>query len=158
NNPPPPVATENNKVTVLHHDPLPEWATAAFRNVRVPEQTIAPVDMTLTNGMRLVVVPEHVSRTVVVEGAIQSNEAIQAAKTEQGVADITEQLLPFGTTTYDRIAFRKALDDVAAEVSAGTEFSMASLSDQFDRAVALLADEELHPAFPEKFFQTVKQQ
>ncbi|MDQ2865483.1 MAG: insulinase family protein, partial [Candidatus Eremiobacteraeota bacterium] len=157
-NPPPPPAKENAKVTILHHDPLPSWALAAFKNVQVPQASITPVDMTLANGMRLIVVPEHVSHTVVVSGNIDSNEAIQAPAEIQGVADITSSLLSFGTTAYDRIAFRKELDDIAAEVSAGTEFSLTSLSDRFDRAVALLADEELHPALPAAAFATIQQQ
>ena len=157
-NPPPPPAKEDAKVTILHHDPLPSWAIEAFKDVRVPQASSAPVDSTLANGMRLIVVPQRVSHTVVVSGHIGSNEAIQAPKTIQGVADITSQLLSFGTTTYDRLAFRKQLDDIAAEVEAGTDFSMTALSDQFDRGVALLADEELHPAFPSSSFATIQQQ
>ena len=157
-NPPQPPAAENAKVTILHHDPLPAWAIEAFKNVQVPAASTAPVDTTLSNGMRLIVVPEHVSHTVVVSGSINANEAIQAPKDVQGVADITSSLLSFGTTTYDRIAYRKALDDIAAEVEGGTDFSLTTLSDQFDRGVALLADEELHPAFPASAFATIQQQ
>ncbi len=153
-----PIAKESNKLTLQHHDPLPSWAVAAFKNVRVPTQTLAPVDMTLSNGMRLIVVPEHVSHTVVVSGSILSNETIQAPKDVQGVADITAQLLPFGTTTYNRLELRKQLDDIAADVDAGTAFSLTALSNEFDRGVALLADEELHPAFPAQNFAIVKQQ
>ncbi|MEO9262896.1 MAG: insulinase family protein, partial [Candidatus Baltobacteraceae bacterium] len=157
-NPPPPPAKENAKVTILHHDPLPSWAIEAFKNVQVPKASTTPVDMTLSNGMRLIVVPEHVSHTVVVSGNISSSEAIQAPKEIQGVDDITTALLSFGTTTYDRLAYRKALDDIAADVSGGTSFSLTTLSDQFDRGVALLADEQLHPAFPAAAFATVQQQ
>jgi zinc protease len=153
-----PIAKESNKLTLQHHDPLPAWAVAAFKNVQVPKQTLAPIDLTLSNGMRLVVVPEHVSKTVVVSGSILSNEAIQAPKDVQGVADITAQLLPFGTTTYNRLELRKQLDDIAADVNAGTTFSMTALSNQFDRGVALLADEELHPAFPAQNFGIIKEQ
>ncbi|HET9030990.1 MAG TPA: insulinase family protein, partial [Candidatus Aquilonibacter sp.] len=153
-----PIAKESNKLTLQHHDPLPSWAIAAFKNVHVPQELIKPVDMTLSNGMRLIVVPEHVSKTVVVSGSILSNEAIQAPKDVQGVADITAGLLPFGTTTYDRVALRKQLDDIAADVEAGTNFGMTALSSEFDRGVALLADEELHPAFPAQNFAILKQQ
>ncbi len=153
-----PIAKESNKLTLQHHDPLPSWAVAAFKNVEVPKQTLAPVDVTLSNGMRLIVVPERVSHTVVVAGSILSNETIQAPKDMQGVADITSELLPFGTTTYNRLELRKQLDDIAADVDAGTSFSMTALSDQFDRGVALLADEELHPAFPAQNFSIIKQQ
>ncbi|HZZ64930.1 MAG TPA: insulinase family protein, partial [Candidatus Baltobacteraceae bacterium] len=151
-------AKENNTLTPEKPQPLPGWASAAFAGVKVPQQTIAPVSMTLSNGMRLIVQPEHVTQTVEVHGTISSNEAIQAAPDKQGVADIVAGLFPFGTTTYNRIQLRQQLDAIAAEVSAGTDFSLRVLSGHFDRGVQLLADEELHPAFPEQAFQIVKTQ
>lgn len=150
-----PVGNEN-KPTLLHHDPLPAWATAAFKHISVPASMTNPVDMTLANGIRLIVVPEHVSHTVVVSGSIDSNEAMQAPLGKDGVGDIATGLLPFGTTTYSRLALRTELDKIAAEVTAGTAFSLTALSQDFDRGVQLLADEELHPAFPVDGFGAVR--
>jgi zinc protease len=152
-----PVGNEN-KPTLLHHDPLPDWAQAAFANVTVPASTINPVDTTLPNGIRLIVVPQSVSRTVVVSGSIDTNEAMQAPPGKDGVADITSGLLPFGTTTRSRLGLRAALDAISAEVTAGTEFSLTALSKDFDRGVALLAEEELHPAFPAAGFAALKEE
>lgn len=149
---------ENNTITPEKPQPLPAWAKAAFAHVQVPQQTLHPVEMTLSNGMHLIVQPEHVTKTVEVHGSIQSNEAIQAPAGKLGVADIVGGLFPFGTTTYNRIQLREQLDAIAAEASAGTDFSLRVLSDKFDRGVQLLADEELHPAFPEQAFGIVKQQ
>ena len=58
----------------------------------------------------------------------------------------------------DRLAFQKALDDIAANESAGYGFSLDVLKDHFSRGVELLADNELHPALPERAFNVVKQQ
>lgn len=152
-----PVAVGNeNKPTLLHHDPLPEWAQVAFANISVPASTINPVDKTLPNGIRLIVVPQQVSRTVVVAGAIDSNETMEAPPGKDGVAAITAGLLSFGTTTYSRLALRAQLDAISAEVTAGTDFSLTALSKDFDRGVEVLADEELHPAFPASGFDAVK--
>ena len=152
------LAKESNKITILHHDPLPSWALAAFKNVSVPADTLAPSDTRLANGLRLIVVPERVSNTVSVRGSIASNEVLEAPADKLGVNDITAALFPFGTTTYSRLELRRQLDSIAAEVSAGPQFSLDVLSSKFDRGMALLADEELHPAFPESDFATVKQQ
>jgi zinc protease len=152
----PAAAGNENKPTLLHHDPLPSWAQAAFANVTVPASTLNPVDRTLPNGIRLIVVPQRVSRTVVVSGSIDANEAMQAPSGQDGVAQVTSQLLPFGTTTYDRLALRAQLDAISAEVTAGTHFSLTALSNDFERGVQLLADEELHPAFPAAGFSAVK--
>jgi zinc protease len=154
---PAPLGNEN-KPTLLHHDPLPSWAQAAFADISVPPSTLAPVDRTLPNGIRLIVVPQQVSRTVVVRGSIASNEAMQAPSGKDGIADITAALLPFGTTTYDRLALREQLDAISAEATAGTQFSLTALSKDFDRGMQLLADEELHPSFPAAAFTAVKQQ
>lgn len=151
-------AKENNALTPEKSQPLPAWAQAAFARVKVPAQTVHPVSMTLSNGMRLIVVPEHVTHTVEVQGAVESNEAVQAPADKQGVADIVAGLFPFGTTQYNRIQLREQLDKIAAHVQAGTDFSLRVLSDKFDRGVQLLADEELHPALPEQAFQIVKGQ
>ncbi|HET7813373.1 MAG TPA: pitrilysin family protein [Candidatus Baltobacteraceae bacterium] len=152
------LAKENNTLTPEKPQPLPAWAQAAFAHVQVPEQTIHPVSMTLSNGMRLIVQTMHVTHTVEVHGSIASNEAVQAPAGKMGVADVVAGLFPFGTKSANRIELRRRLDDIAAEASAGTEFSLQVLSDKFDRGVAILADEELHPAFPAQAFQIVKGQ
>ena len=151
-------AKENNTLTPQKAQPLPAWAQAAFAHVHVPAQTVHPVSMTLSNGMRLIVVPEHVTNTIEVHGVIDSNEAVQAPADKQGVADILAGLFPFGTTTYDRIQLRQQLDRIAADAQAGTDFSLRVLADKFDRGMQLLADEELHPAFPQAAFNVVKAQ
>lgn len=151
-------AKESNTLTPSKPQPLPAWAKAAFAQVKVPAQTVNPVSVTLSNGMHLIVVPEHVTKTVEVHGTVNSNEAIQAPSDEQGVAGIVTELFPFGTAQYSRIQLREQLDAIAADVQAGTDFSLKVLSDKFDRGVELLADEELHPAFPAQAFQIVKGQ
>ncbi len=102
--------------------------------------------------------PEHVSHTVVVQGSVRSSEAVEAPVGKLGVADITSGLFPFGTDQYNRIQLRQELDKIAADAEAGTDFSLQVLSANFDRGVQLLADEELHPAFPEQAFPIVKAQ
>jgi len=151
-------AQENNTLTPSKAQPLPAWAQAAFAAPRVPAQTLHPAAMTLSNGVQLIVQPETVTRTVVVQGRIATNEAVQAPPEKLGVADIAAGLFPFGTEQYSRVQLREELDKIAADVQAGSDFSLRVLSSNFDRGVALLADEELHPAFPEQAFGIVKQQ
>ena len=152
------MAKENNEIPPTSHEPLPSWAQHILDNLSVPQQTISPTDMTLANGIRLIVQPESISHTVVVAGKIENNEDIQVPPGQEGVADVTDGLLPFGTTTYDRIAFQTELDKIAASTEAGTDFGLDVLSSQFDRGMQLLADEELHPAFRPADFSVVQQQ
>ena len=101
--------------------------------------------------------PESITHTVVVSGPIRSNQSLEAPALPAGIAGICEALLPYGTTTYDRIAYQTQLDAISASVDTGTEFSLAALSQDFDRGVQLLADDELHPSFPSDAFASVKE-
>ena len=152
------IAKENNEIPPSKHEPLPEWAQHVLENLQVPEQTLSPADMTLSNGIRLIVQPEHISNTVVVAGEIENNPDLQVAPGKEGVDDVADALFPYGTATYDRLAFQRQLDDIAASTQAGTTFGVDVLSSHFDRGVELLADQELHPAFNASDFQIVREQ
>ncbi len=137
---------------------LPDWAEQALHRLAVPKATTHPTEMTLANGIKLIVQPEDVSDTIGVYGQIKSQSDLETPKGQDGVDDVLSQLFPYGTTTLDRIAFQKALDDIGANENAGTGFSVESLASHFDRAVQLLADNELHPALPQQAFEVTKPQ
>ena len=107
---------------------------------------------------KLIVQPESVSNSVIVYGQIKNEPDLQAPPGQEGVDQVLDQLFSYGTTTLDRLAFQKALDEIAAEASAGTSFELKVLSEHFDRGVQLLADNELRPALPEEAFKIVRTQ
>ena len=135
---------------------LPEWASSALERLSIPTLPVQPVVSTLPNGIKLIVVPESVSDTVSVFGRIKNNADVEEASGQEGVSDVLGQLFEYGSTTLDRIAFQKALDDIAANESAGTSFSLDVLPEHFDRGLQLLADNELHPALPAEAFKIVQ--
>ncbi len=137
---------------------LPDWAEVAVKSLRVPQQTLRPVDMQLSNGMRLIVQTEKTSPTVTLLGSIKTQTQLQTPPGQDGVADVLEGLFSYGTKSLDRLAFQKALDDIAASESAGPNFNLKVLKQDFTRGVELLADNELHPALPEDAFKVVQQQ
>jgi zinc protease len=149
------MAKENNQIPPTTHEPLPDWAQRILQSLSVPEQTISPSDMTLSNGMRLIVQPERNTRTVVVSGSIDSNPQVQEPAGQEGIRDVTDSLFPYGTSTYDRIGLQTELDKIAATATAGTDFGVNVLSSHFERGVELLADEELHPAMRDADFKIV---
>lgn len=132
--------------------PLPGWAATRLSQLRMPHWTLDPVTMKLDNGITLIVQPTDVSRTVTVYGRVDSNEDLQAPKGQEGVARLLGSLFDYGTTTLDRTAFHKALDDIAATESGGSSFNLAVPSENFDKGLQLLADNELHPALPQQAF------
>ncbi|HEY1773208.1 MAG TPA: pitrilysin family protein [Gammaproteobacteria bacterium] len=137
---------------------LPDWATQALAKLEVPASTVNPVVTTLPNGIKLMVQPESVSDTVSVYGHILSRAVLQEPKGKDGVGDVLDGLFEYGSTSLDRLAYQKALDDIAAQESAGTEFSVQASAGNFERAVQLLADNELHPALPAQAFKVVQSQ
>ncbi|WP_408904653.1 M16 family metallopeptidase [Nguyenibacter sp. L1] len=141
-----------------HPVTLPDWAHAALATLTLPPPVGVPSVFTYPNGLRLIVHPAHVSHTVQVYGQVRQDADMQEPKGQKGVAAITDDLFGYGTQSLDRLAFQKALDDIAATESAGPGFSLAVLSPDFERGMQLLADNELHPAFPERAFQVVRMQ
>ncbi|HEX4036809.1 MAG TPA: pitrilysin family protein [Acidobacteriaceae bacterium] len=137
---------------------LPEWAAKPLNELQVPSTFIPVSDRTLANGIRLIVHTDTTSPTVTVMGAVKHNSDLQTPQEQDGVGDVLDQLYSYGTTTLDRLAFQKALDDIAANESAGYQFSLKVLKEDFSRGVQLLADNELHPALPEQAFTITQQQ
>jgi zinc protease len=158
-----PVATKGfggaEQVTSAPTEPvkLPEWAAAVLVQLKVPANDIKVADATLPNGIRLIVKTDPISPTVSVFGAVQHNFDIQTPPGKEGVSDLLNGLFSYGTKSMDRLAFQKALDDIAANETAGYAFSLAVLKDNFSRGVQLLADNELHPALPEQVFTVFKE-
>jgi zinc protease len=137
---------------------LPAWAQKINDQFPIPATTLNPLVTNLPNGIMLVVQPESISDTVSIYGRVRNNPKVQMAPGQDGVDQALNQLFSYGTKSLDRLAFQKALDDIGANESAGADFSLQVLSDQFERGVQLLADNELAPALPEQDFKIIQPQ
>jgi zinc protease len=148
------------KVTASPTKPvqLPAWAAGPLKKLQVPANYVAVSDTKLANGIRLIVRTDKTSPTVTVIGSVKHNSDLQTPKGKEGLSSILDELYSYGTTTLDRLAFQKALDDIAANESAGYDFSLSVLKEYFSRGVELLADNELHPALPQHAFMITQQQ
>jgi len=138
--------------------PLPDWAQQALGRLTVPPSTVQPVVSQLPNGITLIVQPETVGDSFSVYGHIRNRPELEVPKGKEGLSSVLDRLFSYGSEHLDRIAYQRALDEIGAEEEAGTDFSVTALKDNFERAVELLADNELHPALPEEAFKTVRQQ
>ena len=137
---------------------LPDWAEASVKSLKVPEAPARPADMTLANGLRLIVRTEKASPTVTVIGSVKHEPDLETPPGKDGADDVLAELFSYGTETRDRLAFQKALDDIAASETGGTNFNLKVLKQYFAKGVELLADNELHPAMPPDAFQVVRGQ
>ncbi len=141
-----------------HPVTLPEWAVASPTALATSAETDSPEITVLPNGLRLIVQPQHVSPTVSVYGHVRQVKEMQEPQGREGVAALTGALFEYGTRTMDRLALLKAVDDIAAELNAGTDFSLKVLTPRFEAGMRLLADNELHPAFPDAALEVVRGQ
>jgi zinc protease len=137
---------------------LPTWAAASLEKLKVPTDFDDASDTKLANGIRLIVRTDTTSPTITLMGSVKHEGDLETPAGREGVSDVLDELYSYGTQSLDRIAFQKALDDIAANESAGYSFSLSVLKDNFSRGVQLLADNELHPALPEQGFAVVQQQ
>jgi zinc protease len=146
------VSTKNANVK------LPSWAEKITEGLPVPATTLNPFVTNFPNGIRLIVQPETISDTVSIYGRLKNNPKVQIPEGKDGVAEALDKLFSYGTKSLDRLAFQKALDDIGANESAGADFSLQVLPENFERGVQLLADNELSPALPEDDFKIIQPQ
>ena len=137
---------------------LPSWARSITEQFPVPTTTLNPFVTNLPNGIRLIVQPETISDTVSVYGRVKNNPKVEIAEGRDGAEQALSQLFSYGTKSLDRLAFQKALDDIGANESAGADFSLQVLTEEFERGVQLLADNQLAPALPEDDFKIIQPQ
>jgi zinc protease len=137
---------------------LPKWAKKLTDKLPEPVSMLNPFMTNLANGIRLIVQPTEVSGTITVHGRVKNNPKVQTPAGKDGVDRALDELFSYGTKSLDRLAFQKALDDIGANESAGADFSLEVLPENFARGVQLLADNELSPALPEDDFKIIQTQ
>ena len=137
---------------------LPVWARKVTKRRLVAATKEAPTDLTLKNGMRLIVETTRTSEAITLYGHIKNNPGLEEPPGKEGVAEMLGDLFSYGSKDLDRLAFHAALDEIGADAEVGTSFSLQVLKEHFGRGVSLLADNLLHPAFPEEAFQVVRKE
>ncbi len=137
---------------------LPSWAAPALAKLTLPPVSAPLSEVTLPNGLRLIVKSDSTSPTVSVFGAVEHEPGLQNPVGKEGISDLMDGLFSYGTETMDRLTFQGALDEIAADEKAGYSFSLEVLKEHFDRGLQLLAAHERHPALPPEAFDIIKRQ
>jgi zinc protease len=79
---------------------------------------VLPEAFTLTNGLRVLLLSDHSSPTITLNGNIQAGNGLDLL-TKPGVASLTAETIMGGTATHDALALAKRLEDRGA----GLDFS-----------------------------------
>src|SRR5208283_3311762 len=98
------------------------------------------------------------STTVSIYGKIKNNPGMREPVGKDGVSVVLDSLFAYGTSSLDRLALRKAFDDIGADASVGSSFSIMVTADNFERGSQLIADNLLHPSLPESAFAVVQEE
>jgi len=137
---------------------LPEWASSRLMALELPPTVPQPVETVLRNGIRLIGRQVTITPTITVRGSVRHNSETEVPRGKDGVSEVLDELFSYGTKTLDRIAFHKALDEIAADESAGYDFSLEVGKEDFLRGMQLLADNEMNPALPAEAFNITQRQ
>jgi predicted Zn-dependent peptidase len=125
-----------------------------------------PVDRVLSNGLKLVILESNRTPSVSLSIAIPSSH-LRDPESMPGVAEATAAMMMMGTPTRTARQISEALADIGATVSFGGAgggggrggggaaagggegtITVSALAENFDQALAIMADILLHPTFP----------
>lgn len=112
-----------------------------------------PVERKLANGARLLILESHRVPTITFRMSLPSGSLRDPAGMP-GVSEATAALIRLGTKTRSSKAIADAFADLGAQVSivggqGEAGISVSCLTENFDGALAVLADILLNPTFPE---------
>ncbi|HEV2915517.1 MAG TPA: pitrilysin family protein [Pyrinomonadaceae bacterium] len=132
-------------------------APLAPRPLNIP----TPQETTLANGLQLVIVEDHRLPLVSYRLAFRTGNADDPAEL-QGLTGIMADMLNEGTETRSSKQIADEVARIGAELSAGansdyTALSASALSIYGDQIMELMADIALHPVFPAKEFELIRQ-
>jgi zinc protease len=157
-------------VYVLEVHPFPEYATVAstvdrtkLPDVAAPPDAplAAPERATLSNGMKVVLSRRTTVPVVRLSTILDAGFAADQSRLP-GVSSMVMQMLDEGTATRTSPQIADELAALGANLSAfagldASTVAITALKDKLDPAMAIYADVILHPVFPQRDLDRVKQ-
>lgn len=131
---------------------------AAPRSVTFPK----PVERTLANGLRVVVIPRSNTPLVSAVLVIKNGGEIDPPDLP-GLADMTANLLTKGTTTRDATRIAEEIESLGGTLESAARWdastaSVGVMSRRIDAAMAILADVVRNPTFKPDEIERLRQQ
>ena len=131
---------------------------AAPRSVQFPK----PVEKTLTNGLRVIVVQRSELPLVTAQVLIKSGGEVDPAELA-GAADMTASLLTRGTATRSATQIAEAIEALGGSIASGggwdaSTITTSVMSSRIDPAFAILSDVVRNPAFKDDEIERLRRQ
>ncbi len=128
--------------------------------VKIPK----PTEITLPNGLTVLVLEDHRLPLVTARLSILGAGALNDPVDVPGLANITATMLKEGTTTRSSKQIAEQTEELGASIGAQAPwasetatFTASGLSDNAGQWIALASDILLHPSFPEGELNKLKQ-
>ena len=116
-----------------------------------------PATFTLANGLKVFVVQNTKLPRVSVTLTLDHDPVLEGNKA--GMTAMAGSLMGRGTTTMKKAQLDEAIDFLGASISTdASSASVSSLTTNFSKAMALLSDVVLHPAFPASELEKIRKQ
>ena len=131
---------------------------AAPRSVQFPK----PVEKTLPNGLRVIVVQRSQMPLVTAQVLIKSGGEVDPTDLA-GAADMTASLLTRGTTTRSATQIAEAIEALGGSIASSggwdaSTITTSVMSSRIDPAFAILADVVRNPAFKDEEIERLRRQ
>jgi len=131
---------------------------SAPRSVTFPK----PVEQTLANGLRVIVVERHDTPLVTASVVVKNGGEVDPLELA-GVADLTANLLSKDTTTRTATGIAEEIESLGGELESNarwdsTNISVGVMSDKTASAMAILADVVRRPTFKTDEIERLRQQ
>jgi zinc protease len=131
---------------------------AAPRSVNVPK----PVERTLRNGLRVVVIENHNTPLVGAELMVKNGGEVDPASLS-GIADMTAELLTKGTKTRTAPQIAQEIEALGGVIDTAADWDAARatvnvISSKTEPAMTILADVVRNPVFTDEEIERLRQQ
>jgi zinc protease len=128
------------------------------RSVAFPK----PVEQTLSNGLRVIVIERRESPLVSAQLIIKNGGEVDPSELA-GLADMTASLLTKGTQTRDATQIAEQIESLGASLDSGARWdssyaNVSVMSSKTQQAMEILADVVRHPTFKSEEVERLRQQ
>ena len=148
-------------VTISLHAQTPQATPpppAAPRAGKFP----TPVEQTLPNGLRVIVIERHESPLISAQLLIKNGGEVDPPELA-GLADMTANLLTKGTQTRDATKIAQEIESLGGSLDSGARWdssyaTVSVMSSKIQPAIEILADVVRHPTFKSDEVERLRQQ
>ena len=121
-----------------------------------------PVEQTLSNGLRVIVVERRESPLITAQLLIKNGGEVDPPELA-GLADVTADLLTKGTQTRDATRIAQEIESLGGSLDSGARWDASAatvsvMSSKISQAMEILADVVRHPTFKSEEVERLRQQ